>query len=596
MSALNLLIVDDEVSILNSLKFLFEKRYKVTTANSAEEALALIDNGYEVQLILSDENMPGMSGHELLKIIHDRFPIARCNIITGYSDMESLINAINVGNLQGYISKPWDNNELRLLLAKAEKEYEIYFENIQLNEKLRQINQELEEKSKEEIYQLNQKLENQIDELNKSNQEMEDALKIQHDISDNLIRTSLELKEAEAKVEEQNIALSGSFYSLQELHNTKTQLLSKLGTLHQTHLTPLKNELLELSKPPISLEKRYLQAGLSKIEQIESILGEVLSLQQEEQAVQQKRVLLADDNKHQQIVAKMALGGTGVELDIVNSYEEGVEFLEKPYDLICVTTEMIELAKLAHERYSNIQSVLMTYYEPQVYLPVVKKHPYLTNIVARSKEDRTFNLKNIHVTVSKLISNDLFGLEKYLSWGTKIQQRTVTNSQQRTNLIEEMNHYFSQLGVRRQVRMKCGLVAEEQLMNAIYDAPTNAQGEALYNHLPRTEPVELKREEQAIFRFACDGMFLGVSVEDPFGRFERKTLLAYLESCYTGQAGSLNNRKGGAGRGLYLMFETADLFVVNVKPKVKTEVIAIINIDPSNASSKKVHSLQFFYG
>jgi len=143
---------------------------------------------------------------------------------------------------------------------------------------------------------------------------------------------------------------------------------------------------------------------------------------------------------------------------------------------------------------------------------------------------------------------------------------------------------------------QCTMVAEELLMNAIYDAPTDSKGTPIYNHLSRTIPIELKPEEQGTFRYACDGALLAISVEDPFGALDRQTILSYLESCYTNQAGSLNQEKGGAGRGLFQIMEKSNLVVMNVKPKIRTEVIAIFNINPDKHKMKKTTSFHYFYG
>ncbi|MGK5095466.1 hypothetical protein WDW89_26080 [Deltaproteobacteria bacterium TL4] len=133
-------------------------------------------------------------------------------------------------------------------------------------------------------------------------------------------------------------------------------------------------------------------------------------------------------------------------------------------------------------------------------------------------------------------------------------------------------------------------------MNAIYDAPIDVHGKHIYNHLLRTEEVHLKKEEYSRFRYACDAMFLALSVEDPFGGFNRQTVLDYLEACYSEKRQQETKDKGGAGIGLYQMWETADLIVINVKPSIKTEVIAIFEIDAPNKNSSKSKSFHYFYG
>lgn len=181
---LNLLLVDDEEPILNSLRFLFRRKFNVTTKSSGEEAHELIMSGeYIPQLILSDQRMTGMQGHELLKIIHERFPNTVSILLTGYSDMESLVRAVNEGHIYSYIAKPWNTDELSLLIDKATEHYRLQDENLKLNDELKVINLELEERVETRTEELNKA--NQL--LQMSNRELEDFAYItSHDLKEPL--------------------------------------------------------------------------------------------------------------------------------------------------------------------------------------------------------------------------------------------------------------------------------------------------------------------------------------------------------------------------------------------------------------------------
>ncbi|MGE0526621.1 MAG: hypothetical protein AB7P49_06110 [Bdellovibrionales bacterium] len=231
--------------------------------------------------------------------------------------------------------------------------------------------------------------------------------------------------------------------------------------------------------------------------------------------------------------------------------------------------------------------VLMTSDEIPAYLPELKKLVTVPYLVSRDEGDRTFTVKNILTTVTKVLTQDFFGLEKYLIWGVDIQSQPVISSLQRADVIAEVDGHFERLGVRRANRDRIRAVLEEMLMNAIYDAPAK-DGTSLYNHLPRTQNVSLKPEEQGLVRYATDGMVIGVSVQDPFGSLKGSTILKYLEHNYSGRAGELNaaENKGGAGRGLHQIVENSDLVVFNVEPGRKTEAIALFNVDVKEATAK----------
>ena len=117
-----ILLVDDEEMILTSIKafFAIDTDYEFLTYTSPLKALD--DLGTRIQnldLVISDYLMPEMDGINFLSNVKDRFPLAPRILLTGYADKESAIQAINKVGLYQYIEKPWDNEELRLIIRNA---------------------------------------------------------------------------------------------------------------------------------------------------------------------------------------------------------------------------------------------------------------------------------------------------------------------------------------------------------------------------------------------------------------------------------------------------------------------------------------------
>ena len=112
-----LLCVDDEEMILELLEITFGHDYEVLTARSAKEALEIITK--EVAVVICDQRMPKMSGWELLKKIREKYPDTVRVIITGYSDMNALIAAVNAGEIYRYVHKPWETRELIDIVKSA---------------------------------------------------------------------------------------------------------------------------------------------------------------------------------------------------------------------------------------------------------------------------------------------------------------------------------------------------------------------------------------------------------------------------------------------------------------------------------------------
>lgn len=153
-SRTNLLLVDDEENILRSLQRTLRKEpYDVCTAASGEEALALLSDR-TFDLVISDARMPGMDGPTLLSEIKKKWPWCIRILLTGYADIDSTIKAINDGQIYRYISKPWDDEELKLVIRQA-----LAFQH---SERRRLALEKLTRKQNKELQALNASLEDKV--------------------------------------------------------------------------------------------------------------------------------------------------------------------------------------------------------------------------------------------------------------------------------------------------------------------------------------------------------------------------------------------------------------------------------------------------
>lgn len=124
MAYQKIMVVDDEPANLRLLERLFRNDYEVITAESGDEALHLLSQN-DAALLITDQRMPGMTGVELLKRTATVRPHMVRLILTGYTDVETLVEAINSGLVYQYVTKPWNNDELRLTVSRALEHYEI---------------------------------------------------------------------------------------------------------------------------------------------------------------------------------------------------------------------------------------------------------------------------------------------------------------------------------------------------------------------------------------------------------------------------------------------------------------------------------------
>jgi len=128
----NILLVDDEEMVRESLaSTLSREGYKVHHADSGEGGLRVLKE-QPIQLVISDHNMPQMSGVEFLKLVRERYPHVLRIMLTGDPDPQTIIRSINEGEVYRFIKKPWDNTMLRVTVYFA-------FETIQLEEENRRL-------------------------------------------------------------------------------------------------------------------------------------------------------------------------------------------------------------------------------------------------------------------------------------------------------------------------------------------------------------------------------------------------------------------------------------------------------------------------
>lgn len=305
-------------------------------------------------------------------------------------------------------------------------------------------------------------------------------------------------------------------------------------------------------------------------------------------------VLLVEPDKKQQLPIRMALGGTGVRLDVAADSEAAQAFLaQNKYDIVLAEEACIDVLKEVQSKKLSPFAVLLTNKDVQGNLQILSNNRFVDHLISRDADDKNSTIRYVLTALSKLLNNDLFGIEKYLTWGVDVRSKTVRSSSQREELRNELFAYFKKMGIRSTVLDRMNTAAEELLMNAVYDAPVDIHGKPLYNHVSRKDEIKLDTHQQSVLSYASDGVLLAISVKDPFGTLTKDLIIDYLLSCYNGQAGSLNNGKAGAGRGLHQIIEAADITIYNVKKGVRTEVICLFHTDGQKREAQP--SFHFFF-
>jgi response regulator RpfG family c-di-GMP phosphodiesterase len=170
--------VDDEENILHSIKRLLRKEgYRLLAALSGIEGLKILEEN-NVHLVLSDQRMPQMSGTEFLAEVKEKYPDVIRIILTGYTQVDSITESINKGNIYKFLLKPWNDQNLKLEISKALDQYDLIQANKMLHEKVLEQNEELKS--------INENLEMLIQERTKKLEIQNQALELSHVILEDL--------------------------------------------------------------------------------------------------------------------------------------------------------------------------------------------------------------------------------------------------------------------------------------------------------------------------------------------------------------------------------------------------------------------------
>jgi hypothetical protein len=228
-------------------------------------------------------------------------------------------------------------------------------------------------------------------------------------------------------------------------------------------------------------------------------------------------------------------------------------------------------------------------------VPVIPA-PQLESMVSLLADSRTpsalvaeeLTVHTVSSAVSKILYGDLFGLEKVMPWGVRIYSLLVGDYHEKSNAISSVGDFASAMGVRRKYREQIDQCLDEMLMNALYDAPVDDDGNPLFAAVPIKERVALRVEEKAVVQYACDGERFAVSVRDTFGSLERDRILQVLDKCLhappTEQIDRQDtSRTGGAGLGLYLIANGATELYFHIFNGRATEVVVTFDLQAARS-------------
>lgn len=434
--------------------------------------------------------------------------------------------------------------------------------------------------------------------------EYENIIEIQQEVvkqAGDIIRLKEQLAERTLEVEERNIELTLKNHELSRLNVFKEGVLKQIGDPDTGYVAEV---LRQAEKIAVSLDaSSEVRATADRLHQtakkIEHVFRPYDFYAKAETALSGRSILVVVRDRPTRNLLVRSLLGTGARIQGVEAVEEGIGMLHtmRP-DILYSDWDSAPIINEAQKLRPAPQAVLMTsqpvfelYGKDMLDLP-------LSNLLIMKElgsQHDPLVIQELVVTAGKLLSGEIFGLEKYLAWGTAIREELVTGSAHAREIIKTIDDYLTQASYRGSIKNNFCVLADELISNAVWDAPANEKGEPKYLALRRTGSIELDPNERPVVRFGSDGNLLGISVSDPFGRLERDHVRRYLVKCFAKGADQIDRKPGGAGLGLYMSLLAVSTLVINVAPKRRTEVIGLINVHPvKRDSTGKQRSFMYF--
>jgi hypothetical protein len=288
-----------------------------------------------------------------------------------------------------------------------------------------------------------------------------------------------------------------------------------------------------------------------------------------ESSLSKRRVLAISANLDQlrRIVAN--LERAGAEVDAVRSLD-AIESEIIPHRYVFLDTDegdvgMVErlVPRLRQKSHAAVVTPKAALAELTHYL----RDHRVNHVIVGEELDR-----GVFVTAQKLLTGDIFGIEKYLPDGTPVHYMRLRDFEGRGKAIDTVLNFAEEAKMRRQVRSAIGSVCEELLMNALYDAPVDDDGKQVFAEVDPHDRTRSRSPRPVSIRYAATESQFAIAVRDRFGRLAKNTILAYIEKCLHSPV-QIDRKTYGAGLGLYLVANAAASYLVNVAYGIATEVV-----------------------
>jgi CheY-like chemotaxis protein len=283
-------------------------------------------------------------------------------------------------------------------------------------------------------------------------------------------------------------------------------------------------------------------------------------------------LIVHPDRKTQRLVHRI-LGVTGYRIELADTIAQGSAMLDSLRPRLVVTDAALDPAYaefLGLARAHGAEACMTLHGTPTAdRVPQILGLGAVTNLLVHAMPVLA---EELTITAHKLMQGDLFGVEKYLLWGTRLHETTLERASERMAIVAELEAELMRRGQSARTARMVRLVADELISNAIHNAPVDDAGVHYLADSARDAELELAGRHRVRVRWGCDARYVAVEVNDFFGSLDRDTALASLGKQAVREVG------GGAGLGVAMAYRSCDHLVFNLAPGRRTEVIALVDV------------------
>jgi CheY-like chemotaxis protein/anti-sigma regulatory factor (Ser/Thr protein kinase) len=292
-------------------------------------------------------------------------------------------------------------------------------------------------------------------------------------------------------------------------------------------------------------------------------------------------LVLHPDRKSQRTIHRI-LGATLYTIDVVDSLAQAQKLLtHRVPELIVLDHRVLaepdgELLVEEAGRRGTTACLVLVSEAGEDELPGIFATGAMTNLLANPMP---LLAEELTATALKLLRGDIFGLEKYLSWGIEARTIELTDAADRSAAVDGLGEDVRRFGLGPRLASMAMLIADELLSNALYNAPRDDQRNQTRADERRHEPRKLEGRERVELRYACDARYLAIEVTDHFGSLDREAILRHLaKSVDRGDTDKVRFHSAGAGMGIALSYSSCNHLVFNLHPGERTEAIALLDV------------------